>query len=120
MQIYNYLRPQLVANIKQASVLGMENPTAGGVIGGLGGAGLGAGLLHLLAEDDKKTLMNYLMAAGGGGLVGSGVGVGAGKLKDSFDFVAKEKEQGNADGDAGTAAKQETDKATKELEAAKK
>lgn len=37
------------------------------------GAGAGAGLLRLLAPEDKRNLLNYFLASAGGGLVGYGV-----------------------------------------------
>lgn len=79
--------------------------------GGLLGAGVGAGLLHLFGPKEKKTLLNYLLASGAGGAAGTGLGLLGANLKDSFNFVANEKAQGNPDGNPNKALEDETNKA---------
>jgi len=77
------------------------------------GTGLGAGIFHLMAPKDKKTLLNYLLASGAGGVAGAGLGIMGADAKDAFNNVAKEQAAGNTSGDPNVAVQQETDKARK-------
>lgn len=52
-----------------------NNPTAMGVGSGLLGGGLSAGLFHFLADKEKRTLVNYLLAASAGALPAGVVGL---------------------------------------------
>lgn len=77
---------------------------AGGLLGALGGAGLGAGLFTLFAPSDKLTLRNYLLASLPGGLLGAGAGIYGGRtLGAGFAEVNSETSKGNPTGDPGKA-----------------
>lgn len=81
-----------------------------GVGSGLLGSIAGAGLLHVLADEENKTLLNYLLAAGAGAGVGSGSGLLAYNLADSINFHANNPGATPADAIPG-AIKDETEKA---------
>lgn len=65
----------------------LKSPTAVGVGSGLIGSGVGAGLFHLLAKKQNKTLLNYLLAAAAGGVPAGLAGSQIPQLIDSFNFI---------------------------------
>lgn len=93
----------------------LKSPTAVGIGSGLIGSGVGAGLFHLLAKKQNKTLLNYLLAAAAGGVPAGLAGSQIPQLIDSFKFIGgfegKNKEERIAEEIAASSAG-----AAKELE----
>lgn len=94
-----------VANNLQKLV---SSPLVIGTGVGLLGGGLGAGLFHLLANKEKRTLINYLLAATAGAVP---TGYVAGTLTDSINTWKAEKELGNPDMNPSVAIEQEAESA---------
>jgi hypothetical protein len=63
-----------------------RNPLIVGAGTGLLGGGVGAGLFHLMAKEEDKSLLNYLLAASSGALPAGYLGYA---IQDSFNWRSK-------------------------------